>query len=336
MALPVDNPGQLLPAISLLPSQLHLLIAVCVCLMLLLTIAGVSSVLRYRKTNKDYKRRMAGRWPADNSADVSERASTTKKQVFRFLTVLGESTKPRNEEELSIIRRTLVQAGYRGAEAPLIFFGIKLFLAGILPIGFAILRPPAMILLPAQYILFFFVFSAVAGFYLPNVWVQMKIRSRREQLLLGFPEALDLMVVCVEAGLGLDAAMQRVGTEMKLSNPVLSEEFKLLDLGLRAGQTRQQALRNLGLRTGLEDIENFTALLVQTDKFGTNIAQALRVHADSMRTTRRLRAEELAAKVPVKLLFPLVFFIFPSLFVVIMGPGIIQIARTLLPSLGGK
>jgi tight adherence protein C len=157
---------------------------------------------------------------------------------------------------------------------------------------------------------------------------------RQEKILVGFPDALDLMVVCVEAGLGLDAAINRVGEEMKVSNALLSEEFRLLGLELRAGKTRRDALKNLGLRTGLEEVKSLMTLLIQTDKFGTSIAQALRVHSDSMRTKRYQRAEEMAAKLPVKLVFPLILFIFPALFVVIVGPAVIKIFRVLLPSLG--
>jgi tight adherence protein C len=155
-------------------------------------------------------------------------------------------------------------------------------------------------------------------------------------MLEGFPDALDLMVVCVEAGMGLDAAINRVGEEMKLRNAVVSEEFRLMGLELRAGKLRRDALRNLGIRTGLDDVKSLMTLLIQTDKFGTSVAQALRVHSDSMRTKRYQKAEEIAAKLPVKLVFPLILFIFPSLFVVIIGPAVIRIFRVLLPALGGQ
>lgn len=178
--------------------------------------------------------------------------------------------------------------------------------------------------------------AAVVGFYIPSLWLQFKIGRRRRQILLGFPDALDLMVVCVEAGLGLDAAITRVGAEMKLGHRVLSEEFALLNLELRVGLSRERALRNLSFRTDLDDVNSLVALLIQTDRFGTSVGQALRVHSEAMRTKRHQRAEEQATKLPVKLLFPRVFFIFPSLFIVILGPGIIQIARTLLPGLAGQ
>jgi tight adherence protein C len=143
------------------------------------------------------------------------------------------------------------------------------------------------------------------------------------------------MVVCVEAGLGLDQAIARVGGEVERAHPELSDELNILSLELRTGISRQEALRNLSHRTDLEEVGNLVALLVQTDRFGTSIGQALRVHADSMRTTRRLRAEELAAKLPVKLLLPLIFFIFPSMFIVVLGPAIIKMVRVLFPAMGG-
>jgi tight adherence protein C len=182
--------------------------------------------------------------------------------------------------------------------------------------------------------MFLSVLLALIGFYLPDLWLRMRIARRKEEILKGFPDALDLLVVCVEAGVGLDAAINRVGEEMKLSDKVLSEEFRLLSLELRAGKLRRDALRNLALRTDLEDVSSFVTLLIQTDKFGTSVAKALRVHSDSMRTKRQQRAEEIAAKLPVKLVFPLILFIFPSLFVAILGPAAIRIFRVLLPTMG--
>jgi tight adherence protein C len=151
-----------------------------------------------------------------------------------------------------------------------------------------------------------------------------------------FPDALDLMTVCVEAGLGLDSAMARVGAEMRLRSKPLADELHWLSLELRAGRTREQALRNLALRTGVEEIEALASMLIQADRFGTSIAASLRVHSDSLRTARRLRAEEAAAKIALKLLFPLIFCIFPSLLLVLMGPAFIEIYRVLLPTLSGQ
>ena len=171
---------------------------------------------------------------------------------------------------------------------------------------------------------------ALAGFYGPDVWVRLAIARRQEQITNGFPDALDMMVVCVEAGMGLDQAIKRVADEMKLNYRIISDEFGLMNLELRAGRSRQDAMRNLAARTDVEDVKSLVTLLIQTDRFGTSIAQALRVHSDSMRTKRRQRAEEKAMKLPVKLLFPLLLFIFPSLFVAVIGPGAIQIYRVLI------
>jgi tight adherence protein C len=253
----------------------------------------------------------------------------------KIIRKLGESTKPKSEEDLSHTRLALSKAGYRSADASILYFGIKFFLAMFLPLGFTFIQLPYIQLLPTSQAMFLFVLFAVIGFYLPHLWIMYKTRQRQQELLSGFPDAMDLMVVCVESGLGLDAAINRTAQEMQLSHAILSEEFKLVESGLRAGQSRQDALRNLSLRTGLEDVNNLTSLLIQTDKFGTNIAQALRVHADSMRTKRRLRAEEAAAKVPVKLMFPLICFILPAMVIVVVGPGIIKIARNLFPAFGG-
>jgi tight adherence protein C len=201
---------------------------------------------------------------------------------------------------------------------------------------FAVLRTSALPMLTYMHTMVLFIFLAVAGFYAPNLWVKIRTQRRQRKIVEGFPDALDLMTVCVEAGLGLDAALNQVADEISMNNRALSEELKLVNLELRAGQSRQNALRNLSLRTDLEDINNFTTLLIQTDNFGTSIGQALRVHSDTMRTKRHHRAEEKAAKLPVTLLFPLVFFIFPSMFVVILGPAVIQMIRILLPAMAPK
>ena len=162
---------------------------------------------------------------------------------------------------------------------------------------------------------------AVVGFYLPNLWIKLRIAGRKEKIQRGLPDALDLMVVCVEAGTGLDAALNRTAEEMKKTNSVLAEELGLVILEIRAGKPRQEALKNLAWRTDLEDLSNLTTLLIQTEKFGTSIAQALRVHSDFMRTKRFQRAEELAQKMPIKLIFPLALFILPMFFLVVLGPA---------------
>lgn len=201
--------------------------------------------------------------------------------------------------------------------------------------AFFLARLVIQMVIPSLTLLLISILLTMIGFYLPNLWIRVRISNRKEKMQQGLPDALDLMVVCVEAGTGLDAAINRVGEEMELSNNVLNEEFRLMSMELRAGKQRRDALKNLALRTDIEDVKSLVTLLIQTEKFGTSLAQALRVHSDSMRTKRFQKAEEIAAKLPVKLIFPLVLFIFPSLFVTILGPAAIRIFRTLFPVLSG-
>jgi len=165
----------------------------------------------------------------------------------------------------------------------------------------------------------------VVGLYLPNLWLRLKIAKRKNKIFEGIPDALDLLVVCVEAGMGLDSAIYRVGEEIMLTNQPLSDELKLYNLEMRAGKSRRDSLKSLALRVDLEEIRSLVTLLIQAEKFGTSIAHSLRVYSDSFRTKRFQRAEEIAAKLPVKLIFPLMFFIMPALFVVLVGPAAISL-----------
>jgi len=310
-----------------------ILAAILVCATILLLMFGFSSSLSSRKARLDWRKRAQGKGenPHDSATFVRK-----EKNVSKILGVLGEAAKPKNEADLSHVRKTLARAGYRRHEAIFAFYGAKVLCAILLPVVFALVRFSGTAPVSSALTLVVFVIMAVAGFYLPHLWVMLKISGRKAKVSEGFPDALDLMVVCVEAGLGLDAAIDKVGEELRMSNKVLSEEFQLLNLSMRAGQGRQDALRGLGARTDLEDVHNLVTLLIQTYRFGTSIAQTLRVHSDTMRTKRHQRAEALAAKLPVKLLFPLIFFIFPSLFIAILGPAVIQIYRVLLPTLAAS
>jgi tight adherence protein C len=176
---------------------------------------------------------------------------------------------------------------------------------------------------------------ATAGCYLPNLALHLARRRRRREIFDNFPDAADLMLVCVEAGLGLDSALTRVAEELLGKSPALAEELHLSNLEMRAGGMRETSLRNLALRTGVEELRSFATLLTQSDKFGTSIGDSLRVFSDDLRHKRQVMAEEHAAKVPTKMLFPLVLFIFPSIIMVVLGPAIIQIIRTLGPMLTG-
>ena len=224
-------------------------------------------------------------------------------------------------------RQLLVEAGFRGPGAGAVFRGVRV----ALPLAMA---GAAILLLPLTGIgtgasLFAAVWMAAAGWIAPSFFVGRRARSRQREIQRALPDALDLLVVCVEAGLGLNQAMMRVSQEIRHVSPLIGDELGLVNLEIRAGVPRQDALRNLGVRTGVAELRSLGAMLIQTDRFGTSIAQAMRVHSDTLRTKRRQRAEEAAAKTTVKLVFPLVLFIFPAMFVVLLGPAIIQITRVL-------
>jgi tight adherence protein C len=221
----------------------------------------------------------------------------------------------------------LAQAGYRRPGVTGLFVAVKVMLCVIFW-GTSYLLGLKYHVKQDQLIILSMGFAAV-GFYLPNIWLSRQTSKRQEEIRLSLPDALDLMVICVEAGQGLNAALVTVGREMTIHAPRLGEEMRLISSEIRAGLTRATALRNFASRTGVEEARALCAVLIQSDRLGTSIAQALRVHAQSMRTRRRQRAEENARKTAVKLLFPLVFCIFPALLVVILAPAMIQIVRTL-------
>ena len=233
---------------------------------------------------------------------------------------------PRSDDR-DAMRTGLVRAGFRAQDAPLLLLGFKVLLAVALPVawlGFSYFgaRPLANVL-PIT------IAGGLVGFYLPTAFISMRQSARHTEMLAALPDALDLMVVCVEAGLGIAAAMQRVAVEIRMSSRALSEELVLVHQEMQAGVSRTEALRGLARRTGIEEIYALVAMLIQTDRLGTSVAQALRAHADSMRIRRRQRAEQLARKASVKLAFPLVLLIFPALLVVILGPAAIQLAQAL-------
>lgn len=238
--------------------------------------------------------------------------------------------------EKSTLRIRFMTAGYQTSSAPVLFFASKTILTLLLP-GLLLLYSGISRGTVNQHVfLLLIVLLAAIGYFLPNVLLERQIAYRKREIFEHFPDAIDLMTVCVEAGLGLDAAIGRVGEEMRLTSPTLANELHLVNLELRAGASRAQALRNLALRTGVEEVDTLVAMLIQADRFGTSVADSLRVHSDSLRTKRRLRAEEAAAKIPLKLLFPLIFCIFPSMLLVLLGPAFISIYRVLLPTLAGQ
>jgi tight adherence protein C len=226
---------------------------------------------------------------------------------------------PRTAQEVSVVQKRLMLAGYRKDAYVNLFYGAKVLAPALLL---------ALVTVTQVYhygAFFAYALAAGLGFLLPDFWLGNRIRARQLKIRLGLPEALDLMVICIEAGLGLDQAILRVADELALSQPEIAEELNLVNLEQRAGRPRAEALRNLAERTDLDSVRGLVAMLIQTDHFGTSLTHSLRVHSDSVRTQRRQQAEEEAAKTTVKLVFPLVLFIFPSLFVVTLGPAMISI-----------
>ncbi len=240
---------------------------------------------------------------------------------------------PKDDWDRSALRRRFMYTGFRGAAAPAYYFAAKTGLALALPAASLIIAAPRFSAGHTLDALFVLLAAAAIGFYAPNVVLSRLTYYRQRAIIEALPDAVDLMTVCVEAGLGLDAAMLRVTEEIGSKSPALKSEFELVLLELRAGAGREKALRNLGARTGVEDVDALTTMLIQADRFGTSIGDSLRVYTDSLRAKRRMKAEELAAKIALKLLFPLVFFIFPTLIVVLVGPAVIQIYRQLLPTM---
>lgn len=254
-----------------------------------------------------------------------------KESFMNIITTFGNISKPKREEDLSNAQKALLNAGYRNKNAMVIFFGAKILCAiFFLVVGLAFLRFIINKPMSPLYFVFFLIVFVLVGSYFPKIWLWNKIAKRKEKILKGFPDTLDLLVVCVESGMGLDAAIDRVSQEMKLANDVISEEFKLYAVEMRAGKPRRDAMRNLARRCGLDEVNNLITLLIQTDMFGTSVTQALKVHSDFMRIKRHQMAEERAAKIPAKLIPPLILCIFPSLFIVILGPAAIQFWRLVI------
>src|SRR5262249_42681428 len=251
-------------------------------------------------------------------------SSVLVERVAKRLDKLGPTPSPRNVRRL---RRRLMMAGFFDENAIMIFRAVRL--------GCVLLFPAITLFTLTVFFrramdsttLGTTMFAVVYALFIPSFTLSRMITNRQRRIARALPDALDLMVVCVEAGLGLNAALQRVGREMELAEKDLSAELAITNREIRAGKAREEALRNLGDRTGVNDVKSLVAMLVQTDRFGTSIADSLRVFADSMRTKRRQRAEEMVAKAAIKLIFPLLLFIFPALLIVLMGPAIIKLTE---------
>jgi tight adherence protein C len=257
---------------------------------------------------------------------VHKMVSTSEYKPSSILEALAKLSLPEQGWQDSETRMKFVRAGFRSSNAPFIYYVIKSVVTIIIPLITGILL--SMVANESwQNITLAVVFIALVGYYVPDFIIQFLIKRRANAIRASLPDLLDLLVVCVESGLGIDAAMSRVSKEMARSSQTIAEEFYMAGLEMRAGAGRIEALKNLALRVNLDDLTSLVTMLVQADKFGTSLGESLRIQSEVLRMKRRQRAEELAAKIPVKLLFPLIFFIFPALLIVLIGPAILQIKQ---------
>jgi tight adherence protein C len=299
-------------------------IAIIVGVLNFVTISLIFFALSHRRFNLGQRLRS---WGAEEPAERTgiNQAVQRLEQVMR---PIGEMI-VRSPEEMSRQEKKLVQAGFRRKDAIALFYSSQLGTAVSI----------ALVLLasgfPYRYIAVGLLLALFGGAALPDMWLKGRINARRERVQNGLPDAMDLAMVSMEAGLGLDQALLRVGEEIRVSYPDLSDELRLRNLEINMGRSRAQALRNLAERTGVEDMKSLVAILIQTERFGTSVGLALKVFSDTLRTKRRQRAEEQAAKLAIKMIGPMVVFIFPSLFIIIMGPAVLQIMTGLLPALTG-
>lgn len=263
-------------------------------------------------------------------SSASEERAASATAMADSLSSLAALVTPRRQRERLRVERLLIHAGYRSANARTLYYGVKALLVMTLPL-LVLLASPLLPRISTNQLMLYAAAAGYLGWIACSIWLDRQVANRQRALRIGFPDALDLLVVCVESGLGLAPALQRVAEELAVSHAALSDELTLVNAEMRAGVERGQALKNLSDRTGLADIRGMTSLLVQTMRFGTSIADALRIYADEFRDKRTQAAEEQAAKIGTKMIFPLVLFQFPSFFLVSVGPAVIGLIEVLGP-----
>ena len=260
-----------------------------------------------------------------NDTLARRRRQAKSERLKNVLQVLGQRVQG-GRKDGSVVRQFLTRAGYPDASAVSVYWASRVSLAAGLPAA-GILLLPMLGASATQVMLGTFWFMAL-GWVGPTFYVRSRLKARQKEVQLALPDMLDMLVCCVEAGLGLNQALVRVSDEIDHVSPIMSEQLAMINLEMRAGTPRDEAFKNFAERTGIPDIRSLVSMLIQTDRFGTSVATALRVHSETMRTKRRQRAEEAAAKTTIKLVFPLVLFVFPAMFVVVLGPSALAIFRT--------
>ena len=293
----------------------------------LMVAISVYGYRRYAKPGRFYDQ-LGGTISTSDSELVALGGQPQENVFVRITQQIGEKI-PISPQDASVARRYLAAAGYRSETALKFYYGLKVVLSLTMLVVALLLRD----LVTANSVLriVLVIAAGLAGHFGPTFFLEHLVSVRQQKIRLSLPDALDLMVVCVEAGLGLDQAVRSVSEELRITHPEISEELGLVNLEMRAGKRRADALRNLADRTGEPELRKLVAILIQADRFGTSIAESLRTHSDFMRVRRRQDAEERAGKVGVKLVFPIFFFILPSMLVVAAGPGLLQVFKYLFP-----
>ncbi|MGA3236123.1 MAG: type II secretion system F family protein [Bryobacteraceae bacterium] len=279
-----------------------------------LLISSIGILIFYRQTAL---RRLSQVVSRAADASILRSVAPTRGAKIEKLVKPFEKVLPRSAQEVSTVQKRLIRAGYRDKAYLNIFYSSKVLVPGFLCLLATVTQ------IYAYSPLFVYALAAGLGYLAPDFWLSNRVRARQLQLRLGLPEALDLIVICVEAGLSMDKATMRTSEELRISQPAIADELNLVSLEQRAGRPRSEAWKHVGERTDVDTIRSLASILIQADKFGTSIGKTLRTHSETLRTRRRQDAEEQAAKTTVKLIFPLVLFIFPSLFVVTLGPSMI-------------
>lgn len=278
-------------------------------------------------------RERLGRFMGKSEPNALEKTGWAER-VAKMVRPLTKLSVPEDGWEKSALRTRFMNAGWRNPAAPTLYFASKTALALAMPAMIALVLFLASLGRP-QGTMFLLLFAATLGYYVPNIVLQRIVERRQREIFENIPDALDLLTVCVEAGLSLERALVKVASEIHIKSVTLAQELQLVLMEMRAGFTKEKALRNFALRTGVDDVDTLVAMLIQSERFGTSVGDSLRVHSENLRNKRRLLAEETAAKIGLKLLFPLIFCIFPTLLMVLMGPAAIQITRTLAPAMTG-
>lgn len=316
-----------------IPDIMPLAAAICLFVALLLTCLSIYQFYRGRSNRQTVLDKINPSYNTELSKPVlGEKKKGVLKPILNILNTIGRHKDPTKDKNYTKLRVKFYRAGLYGLGVFPAFWGAKIVFAVLLPgVCFLVVNLTRLQVLPV-YSMVIGIVLVLLGFNLPDIWLALKIKARREKLFRAFPEAMDLLVICIEAGVGMDAAFNRVGSEITLTHPDLSQELKIYSQELRIGRERKEALRNLAKRTNIQDVRSLVSLIIQTDRFGTSVADALRVYADTFRDKRLQRAEEKAAKLPAKLIMVAMMFIFPVIYVVTLGPFILSAMNILSES----